>query len=62
MNLVSLLIAPAIVTMTIGDDANDVLRYSIAGVAALIVVIAVWISKRRPVAIESDEPAKVSAA
>jgi K(+)-stimulated pyrophosphate-energized sodium pump len=63
MNLVSLLIAPAIVTMTIGDDANDALRYSIAGAAALIVVVAVWISKRRPVAIESsDEPAKVSAA
>jgi K(+)-stimulated pyrophosphate-energized sodium pump len=62
MNLVSLLIAPAIVTMTIGDSANDVLRYSIAAVAALIVVVAVWISKRRPVAIESDEPAKVSAA
>jgi K(+)-stimulated pyrophosphate-energized sodium pump len=62
MNLVSLLIAPAIVTMTIGDDANDALRYAIAGVAALIVVGAVWVSKRRPVAIESDEPAKVSAA
>ncbi|HEX6336292.1 MAG TPA: sodium-translocating pyrophosphatase [Jiangellaceae bacterium] len=63
MNLVSLLIAPAIVTMTIGEDANDGLRYTIAGVAALIVVGAVWISKRRPVAIESsDEPAKVSAA
>jgi K(+)-stimulated pyrophosphate-energized sodium pump len=63
MNLVSLLIAPAIVTMTIGDDANDALRYTIAGVAALIVVGAVWVSKRRPVAIESsDEPAKVSAA
>jgi K(+)-stimulated pyrophosphate-energized sodium pump len=62
MNLVSLLIAPAIVTMTIGDDANDALRYTIAGVAALIVVGAVWVSKRRPVAIESsDEPAKVSA-
>ena len=63
MNLVSLLIAPTIVTMTIGDDANDALRYTIAGVAALIVVGAVWVSKRRPVAIESsDEPAKVSAA
>ncbi|HEU4542085.1 MAG TPA: sodium-translocating pyrophosphatase [Jiangellaceae bacterium] len=62
MNLVSLLIAPAVVTMTIGDSANDALRYGIAGVAALIVVGAVWISKRRPVAIESsDEPAKVTA-
>jgi K(+)-stimulated pyrophosphate-energized sodium pump len=63
MNLVSLLIAPAIVTMTIGDSANDGLRYSIAGFAALVVIGAVWVSKRRPVAIESsDEPAKVSAA
>ena len=38
MNLVSLLIAPAIVSLSIGDDANDVVRILIAlGAAAVIV-------------------------
>jgi K(+)-stimulated pyrophosphate-energized sodium pump len=55
MNLVALLIAPAIVTMTIGEDQNDTLRYSIAGAAALVVVLAVWVSKRRRVSLGSDE-------
>jgi K(+)-stimulated pyrophosphate-energized sodium pump len=57
MNLVSLLIAGAVVKMTYGNDANDALRISIAVGAALIIVIAVYISKRRPVAIGGDEPA-----
>jgi K(+)-stimulated pyrophosphate-energized sodium pump len=56
MNLVALLIAPAIVTMTIGDGRNDALRYSIAGAAALVVVVAVWISKRRRVTLDAGEP------
>ncbi len=55
MNLVSLLIAGAVVKMTYGDDANDALRISIAVGAALIIVVAVYISKRRPVAIGGDE-------
>ena len=41
MNLVALLIAPAIVTLTLGDGANDALRYSIAGAAALVAIGAV---------------------
>ena len=53
MNLVSVLVAPAIVTMSVGDDANDALRYSLAIGAALVIVGAVWFSKRRPVAIDS---------
>jgi K(+)-stimulated pyrophosphate-energized sodium pump len=58
MNLVALLIAPAIVTMSIGDDANDVMRWAIAGVSVLVIVGAVWVSKRRDLAIaeESTQP------
>ena len=33
MNLVAVLIAPAIVTLSIGDDASNVVRYGIAGAA-----------------------------
>jgi K(+)-stimulated pyrophosphate-energized sodium pump len=51
MNLVSLLIAAAVVKMTYGGNANTPLRLAIAIVAALIIVVAVYISKRRPVAI-----------
>jgi len=57
MNLVALLIAPAIVTMTVGASANDGLRWIIALVATAIVVAAVVISKRRPIAVSEDVPA-----
>jgi K(+)-stimulated pyrophosphate-energized sodium pump len=56
MNLVSLLIAPAVVAMSVGDNQNDPLRIAIALAAALIVAGAVYISKRRPVAIGDAEP------
>ncbi|HEX2772562.1 MAG TPA: sodium-translocating pyrophosphatase [Micromonosporaceae bacterium] len=56
MNLVSLLIAPAIVTYSIGDDQNTVLRVSIAVIATLVIVAAVVVSKRKSVAMaQSDE-------
>ncbi|CAN5608657.1 sodium-translocating pyrophosphatase [soil metagenome] len=54
MNLVALLIAPAIVTMSIGDEANDLLRWTIALIAFAIIVVAVWFSKRRDLAIAED--------
>ncbi len=54
MNLVALLIAPAIVSMSIGDGANDVLRWTIALVATAVIVGAVWFSKRRGLAIAED--------
>ncbi len=54
MNLVALLIAPAIVSMSVGEDANDLLRWAIALVAAAIIVAAVWFSKRRGIAIGED--------
>jgi K(+)-stimulated pyrophosphate-energized sodium pump len=55
MNLVSVLIAPAVVTLSIGDSANDGLRLLIAGLAAAVVVAAVVVSKRRDLAIGGEE-------
>ncbi|MCX2952472.1 sodium-translocating pyrophosphatase [Lentzea sp. NEAU-D7] len=57
MNLVSVLIAPAIVTFTIGDNASDPIRIAIAVVATLIIVGAVVVSKRRGTSI-ADSPAE----
>jgi K(+)-stimulated pyrophosphate-energized sodium pump len=54
MNLVSLLIAPAVVTYSIGDDQNNPLRISIAVVAALIIVAAVMWSKRKSATVGGD--------
>ena len=54
MNLVSVLIAPAIVTLTIGNGENPVLRYGIAAAALVIVVGAVAVSKTRDLAIGGD--------
>ncbi|MFC0005064.1 sodium-translocating pyrophosphatase [Micromonospora siamensis] len=54
MNLVSLLIAPAVVAWNVGEDANTPLRVAVAVVAALIIVAAVVWSKRKGVAMESD--------
>jgi len=56
MNLVALLIAPAVVSMTYGDTANTPVRVTIAVVSVLIVAGAVYISKRRPTAIGDDLP------
>ncbi len=51
MNLVALLVAPAVVALSIGSGANAMLRTLIALVALAIVVVAVIISKRRPIAV-----------
>jgi K(+)-stimulated pyrophosphate-energized sodium pump len=61
MNLVSLLIAAAIVNMSVGDSQNDALRIAIALVAAAIVAVAIYISKRRPVAIGEQAETSVAA-
>jgi K(+)-stimulated pyrophosphate-energized sodium pump len=61
MNLVALLIAPAVVAMSVGDEENDALRIAIALAAALIIAAAVYISKRRPVAIGEEAPETVTA-
>ena len=54
MNLVALLIAPAIVTMSYGDDASDPLRFTIAGVSLAIIVVAVVVARNRATAITDD--------
>jgi K(+)-stimulated pyrophosphate-energized sodium pump len=55
MNLVSVLIAPAIVIMTLGNAANPLVRYGIAAVALIIIVAAVAVSKSRDLAVGGDE-------
>uniref|UniRef100_UPI002FC95CF4 sodium/proton-translocating pyrophosphatase n=1 Tax=Aeromicrobium sp. TaxID=1871063 RepID=UPI002FC95CF4 len=66
MNLVALLVVPVVIKYSYGSDENEWIRYSIAGGAALIIAIAVYVSKRRPIALEAGiidepEPEKVSA-
>ncbi|MDT4987695.1 MAG: K(+)-stimulated pyrophosphate-energized sodium pump, partial [Micromonosporaceae bacterium] len=55
MNLVALLIAPAVVDYSVGDGANTPLRITIAVVATLIIVVAVTVSKRRPIAVAGGD-------
>jgi K(+)-stimulated pyrophosphate-energized sodium pump len=62
MNLVSLLIASAVVSMDVGKNQHDVLRILIALVAAAIIAGAVYVSKRRPVAIGEASDATTPAA
>ena len=54
MNLVSLLIAPAVVTLSVGDSANGPIRYAIALVAVAVIVAAVIVSKRRESSLHSE--------
>ncbi|TFV66120.1 sodium-translocating pyrophosphatase [Blastococcus sp. CT_GayMR20] len=51
MNLVALIIAPAVVTMSVGDDSNTGLRVAIAIAAVVVIVAAVVVSKRRSVVV-----------
>jgi K(+)-stimulated pyrophosphate-energized sodium pump len=60
MNLVSVLIAPAVVEFSIGSNANPALRIVISLVAVAVIVAAIVVSKRRGTVI-SDTPAQVSA-
>jgi K(+)-stimulated pyrophosphate-energized sodium pump len=57
MNLVSLLIAPAIVQLSVGVDENAPVRITIAVVAAAIIAAAIYVTKQRPISIGEDEPA-----
>jgi K(+)-stimulated pyrophosphate-energized sodium pump len=54
MNLVALLIAPAVVVVTVGPDANDALRLGIATVAALIAFGAVVASRLRAARVDRE--------
>jgi K(+)-stimulated pyrophosphate-energized sodium pump len=59
MNLVSLIIAGAVVSMSVGENQNDAFRIGIALVAVAIIAGAVFVSKQREVAISDDEPETV---
>ncbi len=54
MNLVAVLIAPAIVQLSVGKDASNPIRYAIAGFAVLVIVTVVAISKRRDISFGDD--------
>src|SRR5688572_4941107 len=54
MNLVALLIAPAVV-LSSAPTANDAVRISIAVGAALIVFAAVAWSKRKPISVDAGD-------
>ncbi|MFI1227452.1 MULTISPECIES: sodium-translocating pyrophosphatase [unclassified Streptomyces] len=55
MNLVALLIAPAIVQFSYGADANPWVRALVAVVSIGIIVVAVYISKRRGITVGDDD-------
>ncbi|GHF62824.1 K(+)-insensitive pyrophosphate-energized proton pump [Streptomyces mashuensis] len=54
MNLVALLIAPAVVKFSYGADASRGLRIGVAALAVVVIVGAVYVSKRRGVAVGGD--------
>jgi K(+)-stimulated pyrophosphate-energized sodium pump len=56
MNLVSVLIAPAIVKLSIGDDANSGIRIVVAVLAVTVIAGAIFVSKRRAVALDAQAP------
>ncbi|MCW2741400.1 MAG: V-type H(+)-translocating pyrophosphatase [Blastococcus sp.] len=65
MNLVALLIAPAIVSLSVGADANTTARVLIALGAVLVIVISVVVSKRRSIVAggaPSDAPESLTSA
>ncbi|RWU82272.1 sodium-translocating pyrophosphatase [Janibacter hoylei PVAS-1] len=51
MNLVAVLIAPAVITLYLGDGADQLVRWAIALVALLVVAAALVITKRDDVAV-----------
>ncbi|MBR7835317.1 sodium-translocating pyrophosphatase [Actinospica durhamensis] len=56
MNLVSLLVAPAIVGLSLGTGSNPAVRGLIAAAAFLIIAGAVWNSKRKSIAVKPELP------
>ncbi|ASO17943.1 K(+)-stimulated pyrophosphate-energized sodium pump [Actinoalloteichus hoggarensis] len=55
MNLVAVLIAPAVITFSIGPNESPVVRTAIAVTATAIIVVAVVLSKRRSTMIGEDQ-------
>jgi K(+)-stimulated pyrophosphate-energized sodium pump len=54
MNLVALLVAPAVVQLSIGAGADAAMRYSLAAISVAIIVLAVWNSKRKSISITAS--------
>jgi K(+)-stimulated pyrophosphate-energized sodium pump len=65
MNLVAVLIAPAIVKFSLGNDSSAAVRVVIAVIAFLIIAAAVIVSKKRVVSMGENpadrEPAEAAA-
>ena len=57
MNLVSLLVAPAIVKFSFGADENTGLRVGVGVLCVVVIVGAVWTSKRRGIAVGAEPAA-----
>ncbi|MDJ1131909.1 sodium-translocating pyrophosphatase [Streptomyces iconiensis] len=55
MNLVALLIAPAVVKFSYGDEANVGARAVVASISIAVIVIAVYVSKRRGIAVGEED-------
>ncbi|SOD84798.1 sodium-translocating pyrophosphatase [Streptomyces sp. Ag109_G2-15] len=55
MNLVSLLIAPAVIKFSYGSDKNIGVRIAIAILALVVIVVSVYVSKRRGIAVGDEE-------
>ena len=55
MNLVALLIAPAVISLSYGDDANAGARAAIAALAVAVIVGAVQVSRRRGIAVDDSD-------
>ncbi|TDC22581.1 sodium-translocating pyrophosphatase [Streptomyces sp. 8K308] len=63
MNLVALLIAPAVISLSYGDDASAPVRAALAVAALLVIAGAVHVSRRRGIAVEdTPSPAALPAA
>jgi K(+)-stimulated pyrophosphate-energized sodium pump len=62
MNLVSLLIAPAVVMFSIGASKNTGVRIAISLVALAIIVAALVVAKRRPIAVGEENGAEKTTA
>jgi K(+)-stimulated pyrophosphate-energized sodium pump len=56
MNLVSVLIAPAVVQLSNGSSTQTTLRYAIALVAFVVIIAAVTVSKRRTSVMHDEVP------
>jgi K(+)-stimulated pyrophosphate-energized sodium pump len=60
MNLVSVLIAPAVVKFSLGEDKSIGVRAAVAIIAFLIIVAAVTVARRRQVTMGDDTPAQAA--